>query len=553
MRFLYLLTALLVPTVALAATYDTRYLEYRDVRPTDQAAVAISLLTGEGVLEGNPDGTYRPLRLLNRAEFLKIAISLYVGPVAVMLADEACFPDVTRDAWYHLPVCTAKALGIVQGNAQDGVSPSQWLFEPDRPVQYEEALKILTEVYGYQVPKVAGGQWYDPYLNVADVLGVGLDLRPGTPLRRDQMAMLAARYFASDRDELDRLFAAEAGDFGSSSSSNFSSAVSYTDLPKTGLTVTTVSSSSSSSAVYDPDSDVSQDSNLLLLGQTSPVVASMKILSESEPLAVTAITITLENAVPSIGSFLVYDYDAIFVGRAFLDSGTVYRLSLKTKNIVIPKRENMSFYVRAQMLAHDAGGESGQTAQVQSMAVEGDGVWSNNEYTKATTESFSKFETSRSRISGIARDGDERSFLVAGTDTPISAFRFGGVLGDSQADLRVTDLTFTIGSIGSVTIANITLGADGTSDRHACSVGSSTITCSSLDAAFGSLEDRERILTLYADVTVPFSSQKAALQITLNQTGDVDSSGAVTWTDGDTSFTWVPLGSPIARGTYYDQ
>ena len=141
---------------------------------------------------------------------------------------------------------------------------------------------------------------------------------------------------------------------------------------------------------------------------------------------------------------------------------------------------------------------------------------------------------------------------MSGSQTPIGSFIFKGETADSQAGLRVTDITFTIGAIGSVTVANA-FGADGTSERHSCTVGSSTIVCSSLDGAFGSLEDHERIITLYADVAVPVDAQTAALQISINQSGDIGSVGSVTWTDGDTVFAWVPLDSPLARGTYYEQ
>ncbi|MDA1208736.1 MAG: S-layer homology domain-containing protein [bacterium] len=556
MRIISFLSAFLLPVVAYATSYDSRYLQYSDVSTDDIAAVAISVLTAEGVLEGNPDGTFRPLRLLNRAEFVKIAIPLYTGPLRVRLTNDTCFADVPKDAWYRSTVCTAKALGIVQGNSVEGVPSSQWLFEPDRPVQYEEALKILTEVFGYRAPDVIDGEWYDPYLSVATELSIGLDLRPGTRLRRDQMAMLAARYLAFDKGELNKLFAAELGDISlsSSSSSAVSSAHSYIDLPKTGLTVTTTSSSISSVAhTYDSDSNVSLDTNLLLLGHISPVMASMKVLSESEPLALNAITITLVNAIDSIGSFLVYDDSAALVGRAFLDSGSTYRLSVKTKNIEIQQREDMTFYIRAQLLEHDEGGESGQIAKVQSMGIEGDGGWSNRSYNTSTTDTFSAFQTSRSRIINVSRNGSERGFLVSGSQTPIGSFIFKGETADSQAGLRVTDITFTIGAIGSVTVANATFGADGTSERHSCTVGSSTIVCSSLDGAFGSLEDHERIITLYADVAVPVDAQTAALQISINQSGDIGSVGSVTWTDGDTVFAWVPLDSPLARGTYYEQ
>ena len=164
MRRIFLLTFLFLPLCASARNYAPVNLPYSDAPSDLSTAIAVSVLTDEGIVEGNPDGTFRPDALLNRAEFLKIAM----GVLPEEDDDEyslSCFPDVFSTAWYAQYVCRAKALGIVEGNQILGVPPHEWLFAPERNVQYVEALKILHIVillsnlvgkllnYGLMIPK----------------------------------------------------------------------------------------------------------------------------------------------------------------------------------------------------------------------------------------------------------------------------------------------------------------------------------------------------------------------------------------------------------------
>lgn len=64
---LFTLIALLYPATALALSYNTDNLPYVDTPPNDDAALAVSVLTEQGILKGNPDGTYGWQDSLNRA------------------------------------------------------------------------------------------------------------------------------------------------------------------------------------------------------------------------------------------------------------------------------------------------------------------------------------------------------------------------------------------------------------------------------------------------------------------------------------------------------
>jgi len=199
-----------------------------------------------------------------------------------------------------------------------------------------------------------------------------------------------------------------------------------------------------------------------------------------------------------------------------------------------------------------SGGISGEMVEISALGISGTGEWSSSDYVSSSTDSFPVSQTSRSIITAVSNADVANSALISGTSQPIGSFRFSGSVGDGQADLRVTDISFAIASVGNVTVSNVKLGADGTSDQMDCSVLGSTITCAGLDPQYGSFEDRPRVLTLYGDIVIPASSINPSLQITINQAGSTVSAGSLTWTDGYTSFTWVQLGSPVSRGTRYE-
>lgn len=564
-RALYTIGLLIIPALALAGAYDTTALRYTDVSDDAEGAVAISTLTDMGVLQGNPDGSFRPDDFLNRAEFTKIVMGL--------VADDgtpygtSCFADVQSDAWYADPVCRAKALGIVSGNALTGVPSDEWPFAATRNVNFAEAVKILAEVFGFPVRAQRHGEdWYARYFEAAiPVLGADsyFDLRnadissaaiAGMRISRWEMARLTVLFLAHEAGELEEYWAAEDGLTFSSSSSSSVRSTQQTSSVSVSSIQSEESSSVVSSVVYDSDTDVSQFTNFLQLGDSSSqVLAAVSVFSDAEPLVLNTITITMNTSVSSIDGLLIYDTFGRYLGRAYKDSGAIYKLNIKNSNILVPKREDYSFYIRARIKSFTEGGVSGETFRVSTVSVEGDGDWSNSAYTQSSSDTFPQFQTARSIITSISSPGPSNEPLVGGEGLLIGTYRFDGEKGDGAADLEVTKITFQLSIVGGVTVVNPELRSQGLSIGHSCSTSFSTITCSSIPDYIGSFEDGPIILELYSDVTVPADAQKAALGANINQSGSPGSAGAITWTDGSTSFTWVPFGSPVVRGTYFEQ
>ncbi len=86
---------------------------------------AIDYVKTQGIVNGYDDGTYKPDNLINRAEFTKIIIeSLYETSDFESYGSKYCFSDVPRDAWYTQYVCFAKEKGIVDGHPDGSFKPT---------------------------------------------------------------------------------------------------------------------------------------------------------------------------------------------------------------------------------------------------------------------------------------------------------------------------------------------------------------------------------------------------------------------------------------------
>jgi len=82
---------------------------------------AVTYVQSEGIVEGYEDGTFRPDSKINRAEFTKIVMeSAYPDSSS----GEGCFSDVA-DEWFAKYVCDAKLKAIINGYPDGTFKPAQ--------------------------------------------------------------------------------------------------------------------------------------------------------------------------------------------------------------------------------------------------------------------------------------------------------------------------------------------------------------------------------------------------------------------------------------------
>lgn len=119
---------------------------FSDVDPLHPHYSAIEYLQAHGIVQGYPDGNFRPEQPINRAEALKII--LRAGRIEVPVSSASVsFSDYSVSDWFAPYVESARERGIVQGYA-DGT------FRPANTVNLVETLKILLETNNIQVDEL---------------------------------------------------------------------------------------------------------------------------------------------------------------------------------------------------------------------------------------------------------------------------------------------------------------------------------------------------------------------------------------------------------------
>ena len=121
---------------------------FPDVYDSEPLSLELSYLLDKGVVEGYPDGTFKSLNLINRAEFTKMIIE---GLTSLELDEDIynnCFEDVT-DEWFAKYICYAQKEGYVNGYEGN-------IFKPADNITKSEAIKIIVEVVGWGESK---GGW----------------------------------------------------------------------------------------------------------------------------------------------------------------------------------------------------------------------------------------------------------------------------------------------------------------------------------------------------------------------------------------------------------
>ena len=189
-----LILALLSTSVALPTAVAAASLTDIASSPNREA---INYLVEKRILTGYPDGTFRPKNVVNRAELLKVLVAT-VASDAELTDSATCFPDVGNE-WFAKYICFAKEQGWVNGYA-DGS------FRPNEQVNRAEALKMLINSQGYQLPAnvstdsyidVNPSDWFAPYVQAGHKRNLleqtSGQLNPAAGMTREAVAELAYR------------------------------------------------------------------------------------------------------------------------------------------------------------------------------------------------------------------------------------------------------------------------------------------------------------------------------------------------------------------------
>ncbi|NLT47193.1 MAG: S-layer homology domain-containing protein, partial [Clostridiales bacterium] len=158
---------------------------------------AVSALTTLGIIDGYPDGTFRPDNTITRAELAKLLIAaLEMDDDAIRLYASG-LSDVSTH-WAKGYVGYADKLDIVVGYPDKS-------FRPQNPVSYDEAITMIVRALGYTSDDV-GKVWPANYVEKGTELGILSGIEGGSQgATRGDIAIMLHRAMklaiAGDKDD----------------------------------------------------------------------------------------------------------------------------------------------------------------------------------------------------------------------------------------------------------------------------------------------------------------------------------------------------------------
>ncbi len=550
-RSLLIIGLLALPVTALALDYTKSSDTYKDAPFNLNEAAGISVLTNLGAVSGNPDGTFAAERGVNRAEFLKIAFLSHPN-IAVSDNDaDDCFPDVKATDWFSKYVCLAQRRGDVAGYP-DG------LFRPGNPVNYAEALKMLGELYDVVTRFEEPEHWYTPYKEGAGEAGVDLgntmDNRLDKPLTRGEVARLAAAYRAYHDNELSYYRQFERGitpDVSASSSRSSRSSASSQSLSSSS-SVSSASSASSVSSVIDN----TVRSHFLLLGRTTPMLIDGLFTSENEDALVRSAEVELFENMESIDTLLLVDGN----GNQIMElnrRGTSDELEKQWEGSIseasayrMTKGTATRLGLKAKLKSKDNGGGSDEMFELENWSIRVQGVDSGT-YTQPILidEHRVLHQTALGRITSVRNTAGPANSQVQGTNRLLGTFRFTAET-VTGATLHIKEMNFLLETMA-VSLARPRIGGAAAVEQQDCAIEQTTvvrITCPVIPESKSMFVNGSAEISVYADLTLQSGSTSGTIQIKPDGRGSIGTFGAIRWSDGGGTFTWIEADVPLETG-----
>jgi len=542
-----LCVGLSLPFQVLALEYKNLGLLYTDAPFTPAESAGISLLTSIGAVQGYPDGTFRPNRTINRAEFLKIVLESYPN-IRVSSSDaENCFPDVSSQDWFSPYVCLAKKRGMVKGY-DDGE------FKPNRNVNYAEALKILGELYEYVAYSADDEEWYAGYVRAAQYNETALpsSIKFDRSLTRGQMARLAAAYRANFEGELETYRLAEKDlnlviEQQAASQASSASAASQA-----------ASSQSSASPVVTELFPMPAVNHFLLLG-TREMIASGYFVPREGRALIRNVTVKFRNEPKNVRGVYLVDSKGVRIAELLPDNYDQQDLTWKSDgNVAIDYAlPEAGKELGVEVLLQDRdNGFANELISVKWMSMNVEAMDTNDAYQLiAASASYPQHQTVQSRITSIESNMPPVVDLTNADGVLIAETKFKGeILGG--AELQIKNLTYTISNINGVNISNFRIGMSQSSNTSPCSLGEGRfINCLSIPASIGMIDEGgSTLLQLWGDMRISESDVNPELQIDIIKPGKISTTidpgeiGDVQWSDGSGEYKWLEMTNPIEEG-----
>lgn len=177
-----LILMIMIIMITLASFTNVYARNFPDIIKDTNLDDAVGLLSNYGIIQGYPDGTFKPDKQVTRAEMAKM-VTVAAGYFEYSKNMTSVYEDMSGH-WAESFVELADVLNIVKG-----ISPT--MYGPDNIIKFEEAYTMIIRLLGYSDESL-GGHWPENYYEKALELNLfkNVDTNKEFATRRDVSLML---------------------------------------------------------------------------------------------------------------------------------------------------------------------------------------------------------------------------------------------------------------------------------------------------------------------------------------------------------------------------
>ena len=171
--------------VSLLLSMQVFALEFKDVTSDNKNSEAIDVLSSLGIIKGYEDGVFMPEKTITRAEMTTLLMRLLNLSISGTSVLDSGYTDVANNHWAVYDIKTASTMKIINGYGGG-------LFGPEDSVTYEQAVKMVVCMLGYESEALNKGGWPDGYIAQALDLGIlkGAQMTQTEPAPRGIIAQI---------------------------------------------------------------------------------------------------------------------------------------------------------------------------------------------------------------------------------------------------------------------------------------------------------------------------------------------------------------------------
>ena len=168
---------------------------FRDTTVSDDVGRAANILKEREIIGGYPDGTFGAEKFVNRAEAAKFLMTAVLTGELPDLSSETSFSDVASNQWFTNYVALAARFGVINGNPDNTFRPANTINTAEFLKMLTIAFN-LESGQAFPYADVPADAWFSPYAGTAYAYRLfadrGEQLEPGRLLTRGEVALAIA-------------------------------------------------------------------------------------------------------------------------------------------------------------------------------------------------------------------------------------------------------------------------------------------------------------------------------------------------------------------------